>query len=62
MKAVLTVTCDGCQAYLGRVAYDTADMPEHTKKLLDYLVLNHREDCRYYRTTNRLSEPELKSS
>lgn len=50
VKANLTVRCHACEAFLGDVLVDTADLPEDVQSKLNKVILAHREDCRYYRT------------
>ena len=58
MKANLLVRCNACEASLGNVLVDTADLPEDVQQRVNTVILAHREDCRYYRTRSARSVEE----
>lgn len=48
MQVIIAIQCSGCERWLGKVAVDTADMPEELQKRLNDVILEHRADCLYY--------------
>ncbi len=52
MQARLIVKCEQCERNLGEVRVDTADMPNELQAKVNKVILSHRGDCRYYRSTH----------
>lgn len=48
MQAKVGIRCKGCGKYLGDVNIDTADMPDELQAKVNGVILDHREDCKYY--------------
>ncbi len=53
MQAKLSVKCGQCDKLLGEIPVDTADMPDNLQERINWVILEHRKDCRYYGARQR---------
>jgi hypothetical protein len=48
MLAKLKIDCYECKRHLGGLIIDTAFMPDELQKRINHIILNHRDNCKYY--------------